>query len=171
MSVALTLSAAVPENDLLYWMEDSGDIVLNESVDVNAVRVAAYSTKSVDAEAPVYLSLVGGEYAGGSVLPIEAGAVLGGKVVADISNANDPSWSFVLEIGNWNNDVWTVAGRSANVGYADAVSHGYARSSSSLTMTLAAPFGSGAATPEPTGGVLTLWGLALLALRRRSVQH
>ena len=87
------------------------------------------------------------------------------------SDTYSTGYSFYIELmnkdtdGNWYT-VGSVDKNGVNYSWNDIQAHVY--SSSSMSMSLATPLTSGTAhIPEPTSGLLMLFGGALLALRRR----
>ena len=95
------------------------------------------------------------------------------EVIASLlsSDTYKTGYSFYIELmnqdtsGNWYT-AGAVNNNGVNYSWSDIQAHVY--SSSSMSMTLAQPLAFGTAhIPEPTSGLLMLFGGALLALRRR----
>ena len=95
------------------------------------------------------------------------------EVIASLlsSDTYKTGYSFYIELmnqdksGNWYT-AGAVNNNGVNYSWSDIQAHVY--SSSSMSMTLATPLAFGTAhIPEPTSGLLMLFGGALLALRRR----
>ena len=95
------------------------------------------------------------------------------EVIASLlsSDTYKTGYSFYIELMNQDKSVnWYTAvavnNNGVNYSWSDIQAHVY--SSSSMSMTLAKPLAFGTAhIPEPTSGLLMLFGGALLALRRR----
>ncbi len=82
------------------------------------------------------------------------------------------SYSFFVEMVNYNNGEWETVATGQTMSYTDLVSGGYVATGPIDSATAAANasnfnMGAGGAVPEPTSGLLLLIGGALLALRRR----
>ena len=132
----------------------------------NAVRVVAASggtttwldVKTAEADAwTSYLSL-----------PDVEGDNCAGPAYANLAGfdlANDPSLSFMIEIGNFSDDTWVTLA----VSQAGTVSQleDFIRSAQLAQYGELEWTGGTYAVPEPTSGVLMLVGWGLLALRRR----
>ena len=84
-------------------------------------------------------------------------------VITSILDSNYAN--FYIELWNYENGNWTLAGMSGGRSYEDLKTAGSIRSSMSMDpITLFSP---AVAVPEPSSGLLLLMGGALLALRRR----
>ena len=98
------------------------------------------------------------------------GAGVPDGVQASISSGT-PEYSFIIELGNVTNaDGWTtVAQGSLPMTYTQLANAGYIHPKFDLNPPASMIWtpGSFQAVPEPSGGLLTLMGVALLALRRR----
>lgn len=88
-------------------------------------------------------------------------------VIASIMDPSYSTWSFYIELWNYDNGNWTLVGNAGGPPgetYTKLKDDGVIRSSMSMDTKLFTPT---AAVPEPTSGLLVLLGGALLALRRR----
>ena len=88
-------------------------------------------------------------------------------VIASIMDPSYSSWSFYIELWNYDNGNWTLVGNAGGPpgeSYTKLKEDGVIRGSMSMDTTLFTPT---AAVPEPTSGLLIVLGGALLALRRR----
>ena len=143
---------------------------------VNAIRV-----KAIDGAASTYLALYD------SIGPgVESFGNIRG-LDADTNWIVDPLFAgfgegyakegvqFVIELGNWNLDIedfdddsaWSVLASGSLTDYSTLLSAQYIQDMTSADLP-PLPWNGGSFTiPEPTGGMLTLLGLAMLALRRR----
>ena len=88
----------------------------------------------------------------------------------DYYSAGTPEYSFIVELGNIDsNDNWTTVATSAAATYSslgDYIHKTFDINPGQLAVWTPAQF---TAVPEPSGGLVTLMGVALLALRRRSM--
>lgn len=82
---------------------------------------------------------------------------------------------FVIELGNWNLDIedfdddsaWSVLASGSLTDYSTLLSAQYIQDLAAEDIPPMIWNGGSFTVPEPTGGMLTLLGLAMLALRRR----
>ncbi len=83
-------------------------------------------------------------------------------------SAGTPEYSFIVELGNIDSsDNWTTVATSAAATYSSLdnyIHQTFDMSPSSMAVWTPTQFSS---VPEPSGGLLTALGFALLALRRR----
>lgn len=93
----------------------------------------------------------------------------------DVSAFAEGSFSFYIELANYSSGYQNLGNTVSNVSYADMVNKNYILETP-LSVTLATPWtgmgagsGGGYAAPEPTTGLLMLFGLAGLALKRRKI--
>ena len=192
----LTTGAALAEEiDVLYWMVDSnakietwwdgGEISITEQKDLcpqdssfaARIRVTGGSIQEgqdvfLDLYIPGYgLDEGGGEYgvefgnAGGYW---GAGVPTGNQSPSGDYSAGTPEYSFIVELGNIDSsDNWTTVATSAAKAYSDLgdyIHQTFDINPGQIAVWTPAQF---TAVPEPSGGLLTLMGVALLALRRR----
>ena len=90
--------------------------------------------------------------------------------VADISgfSSGSPEYSFVIELGNYDDSSWSLLALSETATYADlAANHHIETASDYNPNPVAAWMPTSYVVPEPTSCLLVLIGTALLALRRR----
>ena len=99
-----------------------------------------------------------------------AGVPTGNQSPSEAYAAGSPEYSFIVELGNIDSDEkWTTVATSAARTYSSLYNDNYIHETFDLNPgTLAAwtPIVF-TAVPEPSGGLLTALGLALLALRRK----
>ena len=181
------------ENDVLYWMIDSSATVEKDGVTSSVssffgeapegsafaarVRVTGGNIQEgqdvfLDLYIPGYgLDVGGGEY---GVVFSEVGGYWGAGVptgnqspIGDYS-AGSPEFSFIVELGNIDSsDNWTTVATSAAKAYSDLGDYIHQTFDINPGQIAVWTPGSFQAVPEPSGGLLTLMGVALLALRRR----
>jgi len=84
----------------------------------------------------------------------------------DISSYANSSWSFFVELANYDNGSWETVKRGATVSYSDLSDYIATSFNDGLRIAQAGGYNLGA-VPEPTSGLLLLIGGSLLALRRR----
>lgn len=151
--VALVVAslALLSQASYLYWQVQSDDYTtITEPGKVNTAYL--YATKD---DAP----------------DVKIGALKIGNAqesyAVDVSKYD--SYSFYIELVNYNAGAADVLGYSETVAYTDMVEKGYILETP-LSITAASVWHGGTyAAPEPTSGVLMLLGLAGLALKRRKV--
>ena len=90
----------------------------------------------------------------------------------ELGQYGNDSYSFFVEMANYNNGTWENVATGQTISYTDLVSSGYVATGAIDANTAAANasnFNMGAAgdVPEPSSGLLLLVGGAMLALRRR----
>ena len=97
-----------------------------------------------------------------------AGVPTGNQSPIGAYSAGSPEFSFIVELGNIDSsDKWTTVATSAATAYSDLgdyIHQTFDINPGQLAVWTPAQF---TAVPEPSGGLLTLMGVALLALRRK----
>ena len=101
-----------------------------------------------------------------------AGVPTGNQSPSGDYSAGTPEYSFIVELGNINSDdySWTTVATSAARTYSSLYNDNYIHETFDLnpsTLAVWTPTQFTAAVPEPSGGLLSALGLALLALRRK----
>ena len=118
-----------------------------------------------DGEFGVDFENAGGGYWG-------AGVPTGNQSPSQDYSAGSPEYSFIVELGNIVGDEWTTIATSEASTYSelknDYIHPTYDMTPSAWQIWTPTSF---TAVPEPSGGLLTALGLALLALRRRRVDR
>ena len=155
---ALAAIPAFGDVEALYWQitsENNPDVYFTHAVlvgvnDSNPGQKSAYA----DSAGSIYQA-----------------ALAGNKTTEVIASVLDSSvdysgWKFYVELWNYSNDNWVLAGTAGAPGtsYSTLKNDSMIRSSMSMSTALFTPT---AVIPEPTSGLLVLVGGALLALRRR----
>jgi hypothetical protein len=189
----LTTGVASAEDDVLYWMiDDSATVTKTDGTEVgvseflsNPVEGSAFAARirvtgesitedtfldlyvpgyGIDVgsgECGVEFSTVGGYW--GSGVPTGNQSPLGSFSAAE--------YSFIIELGNIDSsDNWTTVATSAATAYSDLADYIYQAfdlSPSPAAVWTPTTFN----VPEPSGGLLTMMGLALLALRRKRLME
>ena len=195
MVLTAGVASAAGESDVLYWMVDSSAKVgektageyyadwaaLNGATEGSAfaarIRVTGGNIQDgQDVFLDLYIPGYGIDEGGG-----EYGVIfdtVGGYWGAGVPDGNQsPSWdfssgspeySFVVELGNIDSsDNWTTIAESAASAYSslgDYIHQTFDLAPSSMAVWAPNAF---TAVPEPSGALLSLMGLAVLALRRR----
>ena len=168
---------AADGGELLHWMIMSTDSITGTAVDgstytaaelgVNGARIRYEGTDGSSG----YLPIIGVTF-GGDNTPFEGAAGVGvpGGYYAQLGSYTGEAYSYVLELGNWSSGSWTgTAMESKPTSYTylsenlhiaqwEGMTPSYSRSWTPTEFTV---------VPEPTGGLLILFGGARLALRRR----
>ena len=192
-----TGAALAEEIDVLYWMVDSnakietwwdgGEISITEQKDLcpqdssfaARIRVTGGSIQEgqdvfLDLYIPGYGVDEGGGYWGVEFGDVGgywgAGVPTGNQSPSEAYAAGSPEYSFIVELGNIDtDDNWTTVATSAAKAYSELYTENYIHKTFDMSpSTLAAwtPV-TFTAVPEPSSGLLTALGLALLALRRK----
>ena len=191
----LVAGVSVADEDVLYWMIDSSATVEKDgetssvssffenygapdgSAFAARVRVTGGNIQEgqdvfLDLYIPGYgVDVGGGEWgvefsdAGGYW---GAGVPTGNQSPSGNYSAGTPEFSFIVELGNIDSsDKWTTVATSAAKAYSDLgdyIHQTFDINPGQLAVWTPTQF---TAVPEPSGGLLTLMGVALLALRRR----
>lgn len=187
--------ASAGGNDVLYWMvDDSATINRWWGDDAGTYTIGDYfsSFYPEGSEFAARVRVTGGDitgdtflqlyYTGGTIddgeLGVDfedagggywgAGVPTGNQSPSQDYSAGSPEYSFIVELGNIVNDEWTTIASSGSRSYSelqnDYIHPTYDMTPSSWQIWTPAAF---TAVPEPSGGLLTALGLALLALRRK----
>ena len=194
---ALTLTAGVAsaDEDILYWMIDNSATVEKDGVTTSiasffenydapsgsafAARVRVTGGDIQDGQ-DVFLDLYipgSGLDEGGGEYGVEfsdvggywgAGVPTGNQSPSGNYSAGTPEFSFIVELGNIDSsDNWTTVATSAAKAYSDLgdyIHQTFDINPGQIAVWTPTQF---TAVPEPSGGLLTLMGVALLALRRK----
>ena len=97
-----------------------------------------------------------------------AGVPTGNQSPSGSYSSGTPEYSFIVELGNIDsNDNWTTVATSASATYSSLGDYIHKTFDLDPGQTAVWTPGSFQAVPEPSGGLLTLMGVALLALRRK----
>ena len=195
LSIAAALFAAVSfagEDDVLYWMvQDTATVTSTDGTTTSSVAdfLSAYEQPADSSFAArvrvsgegvsddTFLDLF---YPGGDDFFRELG-----DLGVDLSYFDDsvmqstlgsygsPEYSFIVEIGNvvWsdggNSGTWTTLAASEATRYSDLGNFISQTFSLDIPQSAAWAQPAFAAVPEPSGGLLLVMGVAILALRRR----
>ena len=161
LGISVAFSSMLASADVLYWQVESPD---NGATFTAATLNVAESRNgnSIHSWAPVSPLDADGEGRG----------TFTDLMQSDISTYADPSYYFFVELANYTGESLN-GGRAYTYSYNELVSAGYIASDSFGVQRASANASAGnmgAATPEPTSGMLLLIGGSLLALRRRRRQ-
>lgn len=164
--LAAFLLAGTVNAAYLYWQVDSADFkgtedfVTGDTIDVDAEYATVWAVQSPDG-APVALSA-------GEGTKISVGS---GGAVINLSQLGDPTaYSFYIELVNFNGATFDFAGRSQTFSYVQLQESNFIDVGESiLPPTQVWHGGSYTVTPEPTSGLLVMFGIGLLALKRKKV--
>ena len=190
-AVVLTVRVASAEEGVLYWMVGSDATVSGGDPDPQSISayLSAYEAATEGSWSAARVRVIGGEsdmfldlYDGnGGTTPGEYGVVFDtfegvwgagapDGVQSSISSGT-PEYSFIIELGNVTDaGGWTtVAQGSSTMTYTQLANAGYIRPTFNMDVPSSQMWTPGqfTAVPEPSGGLLTLMGAALLALRRK----
>ena len=195
VAALLTVGVASAEEDVLYWMIDSSATVEKDGVtssvssffdNYGAPANSAFAARvrvtggNIQEGQDVFLDLYIPGYGldeGGGAWGVEfstaggywgAGVPTGNQSPSGNYSAGTPEFSFIVELGNIDSsDNWTTVATSAATAYSDLgdyIHQTFDINPGQLAVWTPTQF---TAVPEPSGGLLTLMGVALLALRRR----
>ena len=195
VAALLTVGVASAEEDVLYWMIDSSATVEKDGVtssvssffdNYGAPANSAFAARvrvtggNIQEGQYVFLDLYIPGYGldeGGGAWGVEfstaggywgAGVPTGNQSPSGNYSAGTPEFSFIVELGNSDSsDNWTTVATSAATAYSDLgdyIHQTFDINPGQLAVWTPTQF---TAVPEPSGGLLTLMGVALLALRRR----
>ena len=183
--VADVSSAA--ENDVLYWMIDESSTV--QKADGTTVGIKDFVVPTSDYAARIRVTgenitedtfldlyssggIIDGEYGidfddGSTAGYWGAGVPIGNQSPLGDYSPGTPEYYFTIEIGNIDaDDNWTTVAASATVAYSALTA--YIHEAFDVNPPSSAVWTpTSYAVPEPSGGMLTAIGLALLALRRK----
>ena len=177
---ALTLSCeAAGGGEVLWWMigedyksitgmnEKTGETMTADQLGVTDARIG-YEDASGNR---TYLTLYGIDDQG-TVYALEgaAGVGLPAEYFADLSGISDLGYSFVLELGHWEEDSgWVATSMEAKESYAKLKEMQHISDWDNTSPTYGTPWtpSNFSVVPEPSSGLMVLVGTALLMLRRK----
>ena len=195
----LTAGVSFADEDVLYWMIDSNATVEKDGVtssvssffdNYGAPANSAFAARvrvtggNIQEGQDVFLDLYIPGYGldeGGGAWGVEfstvggywgAGVPTGNQSPSGDYSAGTPEYSFIVELGNIDSsDNWTTVATSAAKAYSDLgdyIHQTFDINPGQIAVWTPAQF---TAVPEPSGGLLTLMGVALLALRRKRLME
>ena len=196
VAALLTVGVASAEEDILYWMIDSNANVKKDGETSSvadffdnyaAPEGSAFAARvrvtggNIQEGQDVFLDLYVPGYGvntGNGDLGVEfgdaggywgAGVPTGNQSPIGAYSAGSPEFSFIVELGNidTSDNNWTTVATSASATYSSLAANIHQAFDINPGQTAVWTPGSFQAVPEPSGGLLTLMGVALLALRRR----
>ena len=141
-----------------------GDIQDGQDVFLD-LYIPGYGLDEGGGEYGVAFSEVGGYWG--------AGVPTGNQSPSDVYSAGSPEYSFIVELGNidssdnWTTVNWTTVATSASATYSSLgayIHETFDINPGQIAVWTPTQF---TMVPEPTSGLLTVFGIALLALRRR----
>ena len=176
---ALALSCeAAGGGEVLWWMigEDYKSITgtnkkTGETMTAGELGVTDARIGYEDASGNrTYLTLYGIDDQG-TVHALEgaAGVGLPAEYFADLSGISDLGYSFVLELGHWENNQWINTSMEASATYQELVAGKHISNWDNTAPTYGTPWtpSNFSVVPEPSSGLMVLVGTALLMLRRK----
>lgn len=187
------------ESDVLYWMIDGNASITTDAGSGSTATIKSFfenigtyfpdiSTGEGSAFA-ARVRVTGGDITEDTFLNlyipgygVDSGEVefsdVGGHWGAGVPTGNQsplgdygsPEYSFMIELGNIDSsDNWTTVATGAATSYSSLGDYIHATFDINPGQTAAWTPGQFTAVPEPSGGLLMLMGIALLALRRKRV--
>ena len=192
----LTAGVSFAEEDVLYWMVDSNAIVEDTQAGTTAPIGDFFSSYPEGSAFAARVRVTGGNIqegqdvfldlyipgygpdVGGGAWGVEFSSDVGGYWGAGVPTGNQspsgdysagtPEYSFIVELGNIDSsDNWTTVATSAAKAYSDLgdyIHQTFDINPGQIAVWTPTQF---TAVPEPSGGLLTLMGFAVLALRRK----
>jgi hypothetical protein len=186
LSVGLSVDRAVAQDGaLLWWMVKPSITVLSEdgsSTTASASELGVTDVRvryeSADGSQRGYLSFYGLDSDGESVSYYDGSSGMGGELgiglpasyFGDLSGLSGTEYSFVLELGNYENGSWArTTMESERASYSELLENRHIAKWESLSMPDGFAWTPGfySSVPEPNSAMLTLIGAAILALRRK----
>lgn len=193
--IILAAGNTFAEDGVLYWMIDTTATVIPNGGSADMSLSDYFSSFGSDSEFAARVRVTGGNISGETFLDLYYGQSIGfddGEFGVDFEfdgtgapyvgtpygiqaavpsnySAGSPEYSFIIEIGNVTDDAWTTVA-SSSATYSELIASKYIHPLSDLDVPSPTAIWSPAqfqAVPEPSGGLLTMMGLALLALRRK----
>ncbi len=170
LGLALTASADL----MLYWtieLDSDGKVTGNAG---DAVKNFYTKTMGEDFTYPsvVYAQILAAKSTDGSSVPTDGYTALDGVIAGSSSDTNITGYTgdfdaYIVRLYNANEEI----AFSDPIAYSSLIANGTGYIYDELSMKAGTAMALNGlnftATPEPTGGLLTLLGLAALALRRR----
>ena len=179
--VATVSCEAAEGGEVLWWMVGEDYKSITGTVTSDGSTMTAEQLGVTDARVrwqdgsgnKGYLTLYGLD-ADGNVHTLDgsAGVGLPAEFFGDLGSLSGESYSFVLELGNYNEGSWVhTSMESEAVKYETLVANKHISEWRETTPTYGTPWKPTNFTvvPEPSGGLLMLTGCALLMLRRRRI--
>ena len=175
---ALTLSCeAAGGGEVLWWMigDNYGSITgtTEDGKTMTAAQLGVTDARIGYEDASgnrTYLTLYGLDDEGTvHVLEGAAGVGLPAEYFADLSGISDLGYSFVLELGHWENNQWINTSMEASATYQELVAGKHISNWDNTAPTYGTPWtpSNFSVVPEPSSGLMLLVGTALLMLRRK----
>lgn len=153
--VAFLAICGSAEASYLYWQVSSSDYTnITEPTRVNAAILWAKNSSGSE-------KIDTGMLSEGTIAPASS--------PLDVSSFVSGGYSFYIELVNWNSSSQTYAslGLGETMSYSTLVNEGYILNESLPVAQAPIWHGGSYVAPEPTSGLLMLFGLAGLALKRR----
>ncbi len=197
VAALLMVGVASAEEDVLYWMIDSSATVEKDGVTssvseffdnygapANSAFAARVRVTGGNITEDTFLDLYIPGYGvntGNGDLGVEfgdaggywgAGVPTGNQSPIGAYSAGSPEFSFIVELGNIDtSDNWTTVATSASATYSSLAANIHQTFDIKPGQAAIWTPGPFQAVPEPSGGLLTSMGVALLALRRRRMDE
>lgn len=149
----------------LYWQVNSSDFE-DTGIEAGYARVVAVDGSGNETILNMADKKTGETLAGSSLTGVNLGTA-----VINLSQLTDPSaYSFFIELVNYNTGFDVVGRTTENVTYAKLVQQQFIDVGDTMMIPQANVWhGTPYSVPEPTGGLLVMFGLGLLALKRKRV--
>ena len=178
--VALTACAGLADDSntsaqALYWVVSNP--VINDFAGQSTGNASSYSSSITDARIKVSGGTAGDNvylglwYDGASSADIDSLGLSSGSASAtwaDLGTYGTSDYSFTVELGNWTSGDWYAVANGTTTSYNDLVSRGYVSTQGVISAPTFGAWDGGTFTiPEPSSGLLALFGAALLGLRRK----
>lgn len=180
-AVAVAAAALPLKADVMYW-QLTGTAPQYDGQMWNTVRVGYYTSPAAttpDSAADGYLALTPASSPDENSTSVNVGASSAANgYFAVIPSGGESAYSYFIELGNYDGAKYTAVAQSGQIAYTDIGQYTITTAqlddilaSTSIARMQAWTGGSAfQAVPEPTGGLMVLVGLSVLALRRRKAK-
>lgn len=149
----------------LYWQVNTDDFE-DAGIDAEYARVVAVDVSGNETILSIADKVTGETKTGSSLSAVDLGTA-----VINLAQLTDPAaYSFFIELVNYNAGFDVVGRTTENVTYAKLVQQQFIDVGDTMMIPQANVWhGTPYSVPEPTGGLLVMFGLGLLALKRKRV--
>ena len=149
----------------LYWQVNTDDFK-DAGINAEYARVVAVDGGGNETILSIADKVTGETKTGSSLSAVDLGTA-----VINLAQLTDPAaYSFFIELVNYNTGFDVVGRTTENVTYAKLVQQQFIDVGDTMMIPQANVWhGTPYSVPEPTGGLLVMFGLGLLALKRKRV--
>ena len=165
MAAVIGFIACSTQAAYLYWQVNSSDFE-DTGIEAGYARVVAVDGNGNETVLDIADKLTGETTTGSSLTAVNLGTA-----VINLSQLADPgSYSFFIELVNYNTSFDVVGKTTTNVAYADLVQRQFIDVGDTVMIPQANVWhGTPYSVPEPTSVMLVMFGLGILALKRKRI--